>query len=252
MEKLIELIKELKPLLTNRELSGMVTEKGRADFVTAVDSTVQEKLKAELLKMYPDVQFMGEEGEKESVDFSGRVWILDPVDGTTNLIHNYCMSAVSLGLLDNGEPVMGIIYNPFTEELFCARKGGGAYLNGERIGVSAEPALKNALIAFGTSPYDKQLADVNFDMIKQAYMQSGDIRRSGSAALDLAYAACGRIDGFFERNLKPWDYCAGICIVNEAGGMVTNMHGNAVTFDKNSDILASNGIIHEELLKITS
>lgn len=251
MNEIINLIRELKPLLMNRELSGSITEKGRADFVTAVDTSVQAKLSEELLKMYPDIGFMGEEGEHESVDLSGRIWILDPVDGTTNLIHDYRMSAVSLGLLDGGEPVMGIIYNPFTEELFCAEKGRGAYLNGKKIEVSSEKHIHNALIAFGTSPYDKQLADVNFRMIKEAYLRSGDIRRSGSAALDLAYTACGRIDGFFERNLKPWDYCAGICVVNEAGGRVTNMNGGAVTFDRNSDILASNGKIHYEMMGIT-
>lgn len=251
MNEIIRLIKELKPLLMNRELSASVSEKGRADFVTAVDTSVQARLGDELLRLYPDTGFMGEEGEHKAMDLKGRIWILDPVDGTTNLIHDYRMSAVSLGLLDDGEPVMGIIYNPFTEELFSARKGEGAYLNGERIRVSSEEHIHNALIAFGTSPYDKQFADVNFKMIKEAYLRSGDIRRSGSAALDLAYTACGRIDGFFEKNLKPWDYCAGICIVNEAGGKVTNMHGGAVTFDKNSDILASNGKIHDEIMEIT-
>lgn len=252
MNEIIKAIRELKPTLMNRELSGSVTEKGRADFVTAVDTSVQAILREKLLSQYPDSGFMGEEGEHKAVDLSGKIWILDPVDGTTNLIHDYKMSAVSLGLLDCGEPVMGIIYNPFTEELFYAEKGRGAYLNGERIRVSGEEHMLNALIAFGTSPYDKQLADVNFRMIKEAYLRSGDIRRSGSAALDLAYIACGRIDGFFERNLKPWDYCAGICVVNEAGGRVTNMHNGAVTFDKNSDILASNGKIHDELMEITA
>ncbi|MDO5398310.1 MAG: inositol monophosphatase [bacterium] len=252
MKEIIKLIRELKPVLMNRDLSSSVTEKGRADFVTAVDTSVQAKLSEELLRLYPDTGFMGEEGEHKAVDLSGKIWILDPVDGTTNLIHDYRMSAVSLGLLDGGEPVMGIIYNPFTEELFCAEKGRGAYLNNDIINVSSEAHIRNALIAFGTSPYDRQLADVNFRMIKEAYLRSGDIRRSGSAALDLAYTACGRIDGFFERNLKSWDYCAGICIVNEAGGKVTNMHGGAVTFDKNSDILASNGKIHDNIIEITA
>ena len=250
MKELIELIKSLKPLLTDKKMSGNVTEKGRADFVTDVDLSVQKKLKNELLSRYPDVQFMGEEGTHDNIDFSGRVWILDPVDGTTNLIHDYKMSAVSLGLLDNGEPVLGIVYNPFTDELFYAEKGKGAYLNGARIKVSAADKLFNALVAFGTSPYEKELADINFKIIKEMYLKSGDIRRSGSAALDLVYIACGRTDGFFEKNLKPWDYCAGICIVNEAGGCVTNMGGGAVTFNKNSDILATNGKLHREMLAV--
>lgn len=248
---LIELIKSLRPLLTDRKKSGSVTEKGRADFVTAVDLSVQEKLKQELSVLYPHIQFMGEEGNHEELDFSGKIWILDPVDGTTNLIHDYKMSAVSLGLLDNNEPVLGIIYNPFTEELFYAEKGKGAYLNGEKIHVSEADKLFNALVAFGTSPYDRELADVNFSLIKETYLRCGDIRRTGSAAIDLVYIACGRTDGFFEKNLKPWDYCAGICIVNEAGGRVTSMNGGAVAFNKNSDILATNGKLHEEMLSIT-
>lgn len=250
MDRLLDLIKSTKSIITDETLKNAVTEKGLADFVTRVDTSVQAYLKGELLKMYPDIQFMGEEGEKEQVDFSGRVWILDPVDGTTNLIHDYKMSAVSLGLLDNGKPVMGVIYNPFTDELFYAEKGKGSFLNGERISVSSENTLIKSLIAFGTSPYEKELADVNFEILKNVYLKTGDIRRTGSAAMDLAYVACGRIDGFFERNLKPWDYCGGICIVNEAGGRVTNMHGGAVTFDKNSDILASNSCLHGALLEL--
>lgn len=250
MNKLIDLIKSTKPIIDDNELKNAVTVKGQSDFVTKVDTSVQAYLKSELSKLYPDTQFMGEEGEKENIDFSGKVWILDPVDGTTNLIHDYKMSAVSLGLLDNGEPVLGIVYNPFTDELFYAEKGKGAFLNGEPISVSKENTLDKALVAFGTSPYEKELAEVNFEILKNVYLKTSDIRRSGSAALDLVYTACGRIDGFFERNLKPWDYCGGICIVNEAGGKVTNMHGGAVTYDRNSDILASNGILHDELIEL--
>lgn len=248
MEKLIELIKSAKPILNDGKRRRSVTEKGRADFVTEVDISVQKYLRGALKELYPEVQFLGEEGGNDTIDFSGKVWILDPVDGTTNLIHDYRMSAVSLGLIDNGEPVLGIIYNPFTDELFSAEKGGGAFLNGRRICVSSEASLHDALIAFGTSPYNKELADGNFDTLRRVYKVCGDIRRSGSAALDLAYTACGRIDGFFEKNLKPWDYCAGICIVNEAGGRVTDMEGGRVRFDKNSDILASNSVVHDELL----
>lgn len=250
MDKLIDLIKSTKVLLTDDSLRNDVTEKGLADFVTKVDTSVQTYLKAELYKLYPQIQFMGEEGGNSEIDFSKKVWILDPVDGTTNLIHDFKMSAVSLGLIDNGEPVIGIIYNPFSEELFYAEKGKGAFLNGRRISVSTEKRLIKSLIAFGTTPYEKDLADANFEILKRVYMHTSDIRRSGSAALDLAYVACGRIDAYFERNLKPWDYCAGICILREAGGEVTNMHGGKVRFDCNSDVLATNSLLHSELTKL--
>lgn len=250
MDKLIDLIKSTKTFITDNTLRSAVTEKGVADFVTKVDTSIQAYLKAELFKLYPDIQFMGEEGGNSEIDFSKKVWILDPVDGTTNLIHDFKMSAVSLGLIDNGEPVLGIIYNPFSEELFCAEKGKGAFLNGEKISVSTENQLIKSLVAFGTSPYEKDLADVNFDILKRVYLHTSDIRRGGSAALDLAYVACGRADAYFERNLKPWDYCAGICVLNEAGGKVSDMHGGKICFDRNSDMLATNSLLHNELLDL--
>lgn len=248
MEKLIELIKETKRIALDRSSASAVTEKGLADFVTKVDMGVQEFLRPRLNALYPDVQFMSEEQDNSQIDFSGKVWILDPIDGTTNLIHDYKMSAVSLAMVDNGVPVMGIVYNPFTEELFSAVKGEGAYLNGEKISVTNAPKLIDSLISVGTSPYRKDLADENFELIKRFFVASEDIRRGGSAALDLCYIACGRIDGFFERNLKPWDYSAGIVIVREAGGIVTDMKNGEPSYRVPSDIAASNGKIHAEMM----
>ncbi|MGN1115401.1 MAG: inositol monophosphatase family protein [Candidatus Ornithomonoglobus sp.] len=252
MEKLLELIKETKKIALDRGSANDVTVKGLADFVTKVDMGVQEFLRPRLAELYPEVQFMSEEKDNSDIDFGGKVWVLDPIDGTTNLIHDYKMSAVSLGMVDNGIPVMGVVYNPFTEELFYAQKGKGAFLNGKAVKVTNADTLAKSLISVGTSPYRKELADKNFDIIKKLFTASEDIRRCGSAALDLCYTACGRIDGFFERNLKPWDYSAGITILREAGGMVTDMEGNEPSYQVPSDIVATNGIIHDEMMKILS
>ncbi len=250
MDELIQLVKETKSIALDSKSAHNVSVKGLADFVTKVDTAIQEFMRSRLKDMYPDIQFMSEEKDNNDIDHTGKVWILDPIDGTTNLIHDFKMSAVSLGLVDNGVPVMGIVYNPFTDELFSARRGEGAYLNGAPIHVTSASNLSESLVIVGTSPYRKDLADVNFDIIKRLYIASEDIRRGGSAALDLCYLACGRAEGFFERNLKPWDYAAGVAILREAGGCVTDFAGNEPSYRVPSDILASNGIIHEEMKKI--
>lgn len=250
MEKLIELIRETKKIALDSGSAHDITIKGTADFVTKVDMGVQEFLRPRLRELYPDVQFMSEEKDNSGIDPRGKVWILDPIDGTTNLIHDYKMSAVSLGLAEGGIPVMGVVYNPFTDELFCAKKGSGAFLNGERIRVSAAESMESALISVGTSPYYKELADENFEIIKRIFIKAEDIRRCGSAAMDLCYIACGRIDGYFERRLKPWDYAAGTIILREAGGRVTTTAGGEPSCSFPSDIIASNGKIHDEFAEL--
>lgn len=247
MEELIELIKETKRIALDSGSAQDITVKGTADFVTKVDTGIQEFLRPRLKTLYPDIQFMSEEKDNSTIDPRGKVWILDPIDGTTNLIHDYKMSAVSLGLVENGEPVLGVVYDPFTDELFCAEKGKGAFLNSERIHVSDADSMERSLISIGTSPYYKELADENFDIIKRIFISAEDIRRCGSAAMDLCYTACGRIDGYFERRLKPWDYAAGIVILREAGGCVMTVSGGEPSYSFPSDIVASNGKIHEEL-----
>ena len=249
MDELIKLVKETKAIALDSDYAHNVSVKGVADFVTKVDTAIQEFMRSQLRDMYPDIQFMSEEKDNRDIDPAGKTWVLDPIDGTTNLIHDFKMSAVSLALVDNGVPVMGIVYNPFTDELFSARRGQGAYLNGKPIHVTSADKLSDSLVLVGTSPYRKELADVNFDIIKRLYAASEDIRRCGAASLDLCYLACGRADGFFERDLKPWDYAAGIAILREAGGCVTDFDGNEPSYRVPSDILASNGMIHDEMKK---
>lgn len=246
-ESVMALVRQIKPLFDDHERAAHVTVKGVADFVTEVDVTVQKFMKDRLSELYPEVAFMAEEKDNSEIDPEGDFWILDPVDGTTNLMYDYHASAVSLAYLEGGVPTLGIVYNPQTEEMYVAERGCGAMLNGRHIHVTDSDQMSDCLFSVGTSPYNKELADVNFALFKRVWMDARDIRRSGSAALDLCYVAAGRTDGFFERNLKPWDYAAGALIVQEAGGKVTDFRGADLQYQIPSDILAGNGKINAVL-----
>ena len=177
-------------------------------------------------------------------------WILDPIDGTTNLIRDYHLSAVSLGLYENGEITFGVVYNPFTEELFYGAKGEGAYLNGAPIQVSNQPEFKDAVVSFGSSPYEKNRAKELFPIFYNIFMNCADFRRTGSAALDICYVACGRQHAYLEQNLKPWDYSGASIILREAGGVITDWGNKELPYLSNSDILACVPQFREILLKL--
>ena len=223
MEKIIRLVTKTKELIKNREMAAHVKEKGVADYVTQVDIAVQNFLKKELFLLAPDIQFLGEETGLQEMK-ADSFWILDPVDGTTNLMHDYQHSVVSLALCYQDEIVMGIVYNPFHEEIFSAIKGKGSFLNGQPIKVSKAEKLSDTIIGLGTAK--RELADENFARFRRVFGACQDVRRIGSAALELAYTACGRQDGYFEIYLNPWDYAAGMLLVQEAGGIVTDFAGN--------------------------
>jgi len=249
IKEVITLVKKAKVFVEDREMAGSVTEKGHMDYVTQVDTNIQNFLAKELAKLAPEIEFLGEETGMQDMK-SDTFWILDPIDGTTNLIHDYKHSAISLGLYDKGEIVMGIIYDPFREEVFSAEKGQGAFLNGKPIHVSEAETLADTMISFGTVPYEKEYADENFLRCRRVFDKCQDIRRTGSAAIDLAYVACGRIGGYFEARLSPWDFAAGKILVEEAGGRITQFDGTEVELLKRKSVMASNGKVHEELRKL--
>jgi myo-inositol-1(or 4)-monophosphatase len=246
--QIIGLVQSTKDMILDGSKSLKVTEKGPADFVTQIDLKVQEYLIKGLKGLHPDIQIMAEEKENQ-IDPSMPCWILDPIDGTTNLVHGYRHSAVSLALHDGEKVVFGVIYNPFSGETFHASAGEGSWLNGERIWTSSGKALKDSLIMVGTASYYKEMADEICEEIFRVYRHCGDIRRTGAAALDLAYVACGRVEGFFERNLKSWDIAAGMLLVKEAGGRVSGYSGEALELRSLNAIVADNGEIHEEFLR---
>lgn len=246
LQEIIALVKETKAFVGNRERAGQIKTKGRADYVTQVDTDIQNFLARELESRFPGIQFLGEEEGLHEMS-ADTYWILDPIDGTTNLIHDYQHSVVSLALYEKGEITLGIVYDPFREDVFYAQRGKGSFLNGSPIHVSEAGALCETIVAVGTSPYDRELADKNFARIRRVFDKAQDIRRTGTAAMDLAYVACGRTGGFFEPRLSPWDFAAGQLLVREAGGQVTDFAGEAPGFLKRGSVVASNGKIHEEL-----
>ena len=234
---------------------GVATEyKGDADLVTVADRTSEKLIRERLAEAFPEHGIWGEEGTRDRLEGEFR-WYVDPLDGTTNFAHGFPQFCVSLGLEQrraglppdqDGTLVAAIIYDPMRDELFVAERGRGALLNGKPMRVSKTPELSEALIATGF-PSRKRHANPNIHFYQEFTLRSHGVRRAGSAALDLAYVAVGRLDAFWEFNLNPWDTSAGILLVEEAGGRVTDFAGGHFKLDSR-EILSSNGLIHAELL----
>lgn len=199
--------------------------KGLNDLVSYVDKQTEERLVAGLRLILPEAGFIAEEGTATRTEDQDYAWIIDPVDGTTNYIHGLPIFAISIAPLHQDNIVSGVVFEINREECFSAWLGGGAYLNDEPIHVSTANSLSESLLATGFPYYDFQLTDQYLAILKELMQKSHGLRRMGSAAVDLAYTACGRFEGFFEYNLKPWDVAAGTLIVQEAGGTVSDFKG---------------------------
>ena len=212
---------------------------GRADLVTQYDKQVQERLRKGLFEIMPDAHFVGEEGSTQSFSPVGKFFIVDPIDGTTNFIKDYRCSGISVALVVDNTAELGVVYNPYMDEMFCAQRGQGAFCNGKRLHVSDAP-LENGIVLFGTAPYHEELNEKTFQLAYAYFKKALDIRRSGSAALDLCTIAAGRAELFFELVLSPWDYAAGALIVTEAGGLVSDCDGRPLSYDKPCSVLARN------------
>ena len=235
--------------ILKREVLSVSNKEGHANFVTNVDCAVQKYLESALTHLIPASKFIGEEKEEQKLT-DDLTWIVDPVDGTTNLIHDYRTSAISVALCENKEPIIGIIWQPFTKEWFYAEKGKGAFLNGRQIHV-AENDFSDALVAIGTAPYYEELEETSILMAGEFLHCCADIRRSGSAAIDLANLAAGRTDAYFEMRLKPWDYAAGSLIVQEAGGEVRMpLLGTGMDFDQSTAIVAATPRILDQVMEV--
>jgi len=225
-----------------------ITYKGDINLVTEMDTRSERAVVETLRASFPEHGIIAEE-ETTIRNGSGYTWIIDPLDGTTNYAHGYPCFSVSIALEHEGDVITGVVYDPMRDELFTAQKGQGAYLNGKRIKVSIVDTLIKSLLATGF-PYDRKVSEKNnLDYFHDLLMASQEVRRDGSAALDLCSVAAGRFDGFWELKLKPWDVAAGSLIVREAGGRVTDLWDN--TFDIFADeVLASNGMIHGQMVEI--
>jgi len=248
---------EAGALLRSYYRRGVATEyKGDVDLVTEADRASEKLIVDRLNKLFPEHGVYGEEGTRSQIENEYR-WYIDPLDGTTNFAHGFPAFCVSMGLEhrppslvpdQDGELVAGVIYDPLRDELFSAEKGKGAYLNGEPIHASQTAHLAEALLATGF-PSRKRHDNPNIHFYQEFTLRSHGVRRAGSAALDLAYTACGRIDAYWEFNLNPWDTAAGVLLVTEAGGSVTTFAGSPFLLDSR-EVLATNGLLHDEVVAI--
>jgi myo-inositol-1(or 4)-monophosphatase len=248
LETAIDIAREAGSLLAHYYSRGVAFElKGAFDLVTEADKASETLVVERLHSHFPSHNVLGEEGglRDKASEFC---WYVDPLDGTTNFAHGYPMFNVTLGLERNGELIAGVIYDPLRDEMFGAELGGGAYLNGRRITVSPAPGIEHALFSTGF-PSRKRHENINVHFFHQVAMSTHGVRRGGSAAIDLAYVACGRQDGFWEFGLSPWDMAAGLLIVREAGGRTTDMKGGPVSLT-GPHIAVTNGKVHDELLAL--
>ena len=224
-----------------------VSLKGPANFVTAADKRAEETLKAELLKARPGYGFLGEEGGTHEGTDKTHTWIVDPLDGTTNFLHGIPHFAISIGLAREGQVIAGVIYNPANDEFFTAEKGKGAFFNDHRMRVAGRKRLSEAVVACALPHLGR--GDLALFRREIAVVQEkvAGLRRFGAAALDLAYIAAGRFDCYWERNLSPWDFAAGVLMVREAGGYITDLDDNERTMEP-GDVIAGNETMHREIM----
>jgi len=236
-----------KMLLSHLRTDFQVSKKGRIDLVTEMDLKAEKIIVDRIRLHFPDHEILAEEGGKQTGSGPCK-WIVDPLDGTTNYANGYRFFCVSIAVEWEGQLSLGVVYDPVTEELFVARKGQGATLNGQPIQVSSEDQLVDSLLCTGFS-YDQTAIEKNLELFNRIIFHARALRRDGSAALDLCYVACGRFDGFWELSLNCWDIAAGRLMVEEAGGCVTAFDGSPCTI-YDPELLATNGKIHSKLMKL--
>ncbi len=250
LQEILPIVRAAGELMLRRDGAASIQTKAAQDFVTEVDFRVQSFIRDRLKAGWPDIQFMGEERDNSDIDFSKPYWVLDPIDGTTNFMCGYDHSAVSVGLLLDGKPLFGGIFDPYRDEYYSAVTGKGATCNGKPITVSTRP-ITRGIVAIGSAPYRKDtLSETMFAMTADLFRTFADFRRSGSAALDICHVASGRVDAFCEPILSPWDYAAGSVILAEAGGIATNFAGNPLDLSAPSSCVFGSPISHPAALAV--
>jgi myo-inositol-1(or 4)-monophosphatase len=226
-----------------------VSLKGPANFVSLADKRAEQMLLEDLTKARPGYGFIGEEGGIRAGDDKTHTWIVDPLDGTTNFLHGIPQFAISIGLQREGAIIAGVIYNPANDELYIAERGKGAFLNEQRLRVAGRRKLGDCVIACGLPHIGRGDHDLSRREMTEIQNRVAGLRRFGAASLDMAFVAAGRLDGYWERNLQPWDMAAGQIMVREAGGTVSGMAGDDDAL-KSGNVICGNEFIHAELVKI--
>lgn len=245
LEKIKEIVSECGSIIVSADNSTLEIEskEGNNNIVTNYDKLIQNILKEKLIKLIPNAMFIGEENDNYINDFvtNEYIFIVDPIDGTTNFSRELNTSAISVALLKDDKPIIAVCYNPYAKEMYTAIKGSGAFLNDKRIHVSNKK-LKDGILLAGCAPYYNELRKESLEIQNKLSLIASDYRRYGSAVIELCDIASGKAEVFFELKLMPWDYAAASLIVKEAGGTVTTINGEKIQYNKPSSILASNNI----------
>ncbi len=250
LQALDRILRDAAQIMLRERPDNITSKEGHANLVTQADRKTQDALQERLLKLLPGSVMFGEEKENEPLG-DGPTWVVDPNDGTLNYIHGLMHSAIAVALVEGRQARLSAVYNPYRDELFTAEKGQGAFLNGQPVRVAEHP-FPRALTFYGSSPYDPSLVEATFEAVKDLMRQTADVRRFGSAILDLAYLASGRADIFFEYSLSPWDYTAGKLLVEEAGGVfrLLNLRNDQLDYSKPAAVFAANPVCAKEALEL--
>lgn len=249
LHPILDAVREAGQIILSAHDVQVSSKEGIGNFVTTYDVKVQSFLREKLLSIVPDAHFVGEEDKVHDDALHGLAFIVDPIDCTANFVRSWKHSAVSIALAQDGALILGAVYNPYRDEMFSAQKGKGAFLNGRPIHVSAR-TMDRGVFCFGTSPYDRSLRARSFRIAGRLMDRMQDLRRFGSAALDLTDIACGRAELGFECILQPWDYAAGALILQEAGGRISQLDGSPITLDRPCSILSGNPLVHAAFLAL--
>lgn len=261
-DKICSLVYSARKIILDKKLQSQVREKGKGDYVTAADLAASDYIKANLKEIAPNVAFVTE--EEQTHESADEYFLLDPIDGTSNLVRGYNMSSVSLAYCKGGKVRFGVVYNPFSHETFFALEGHGAHLYNAQGGVSGlvktgvenykrglihvtDLPHENAVIEFGAGSTNKAFAPVVFPVAESVFNECRDLRRICSSALTVCFIAAGRIDGYFQKRIHPWDYAAASLVLTEAGGKITQWDGKAMTLNAPSSIVAGNVKVHAYL-----
>lgn len=251
LEKIISIVRQAGEIvLSAHDVWSQTHEKSSAaDLVTEYDLAVERFLKEKLPPLMPGSLFFGEEEKENASPLTGWVFIVDPIDGTTNFVRGLKQSAISVALAHDGAVEYGVVYDPYKDEMFSAKRGGGAFLNARPIHVSQRP-LSEGVFGMGTAIYDRQFLAPTMRVTEQLFRRSCDFRRLGAAALDLCDVACGRLDLFFEYSLSPWDHAAGGLILTEAGGVISTLEGAPMDYARRCSVWASNQVNKDVLREL--
>jgi len=250
LTKITDIVREAGKLIINAENMEIASKEGAFNYVTKYDLLVQEFLYKRLKEILPEAKFIGEEDKTDPMKAGdGYFFIIDPIDGTTNFICDYKLSCISVGLAHNGDLILGVVYNPYMDEMFYAEKGKGAYLNGRRLQVR-DRSLSEGILSFSSCPYNKELREPVLRLVRELSYHSMDIREIGTAALSICYVAANRNVMYFALTLYPWDYAAAAIILREAGGEVLTVQGEDIDINKKNSLVASTKTAMKEFFEI--